>query len=204
MPSRARKSAVALALPQPLGLVEQRAALVARARRAGSRSACRARSSSASRARERPRGRSRPRRGRPGSGARRAAAAGSARAARACRGRARSTSRRAASGTGCVSPSTVASSSASTFAMRSWCSRVRLPRKPSHANRQSSTGAPSSRCAVSSRVSSSYALVDLLDVERLLEAREVEVVLLVEVGDEPVGLVAEGVELARCLGVTGP
>ncbi len=41
------------------------------------------------------------------------------------------------------------------------------------------------------------ALVDLLDVERLLEAGEVEVVLLVDVGDEPVGLVSECVDLAR-------
>ena len=47
------------------------------------------------------------------------------------------------------------------------------------------------------------ALVDLLDVERLLQAREVEVVLLVELGDEAVAAIAERVELAvggRCLG----
>ena len=35
------------------------------------------------------------------------------------------------------------------------------------------------------------ALVDLLHVERVLETGEVEVVLLVDVGDEPVGLVSE-------------
>ena len=40
------------------------------------------------------------------------------------------------------------------------------------------------------------ALVHLLDVERLLQAREVEVVLLVEVADEAVGAIAELIELA--------
>ena len=40
------------------------------------------------------------------------------------------------------------------------------------------------------------ALVDLLDVERVLQAREMEVVLLVDVGDEPVGLVPECIDLA--------
>ncbi len=54
-----------------------------------------------------------------------------------------------------VSPSTVASSSASALASRSWCARVRFPRKPSHANRQSSVGPPFIFCAVSSVVSSS-------------------------------------------------
>ena len=38
-------------------------------------------------------------------------------------------------------------------------------------------------------------LVDLLELERLLVAGEVEVVLLVELGDEAVGVVAERVEL---------
>jgi hypothetical protein len=38
------------------------------------------------------------------------------------------------------------------------------------------------------------ALVDRRQVERLLVARVVEVVLLVELGDEAVGLLAEGVE----------
>jgi hypothetical protein len=40
------------------------------------------------------------------------------------------------------------------------------------------------------------ALVDLLQVEALLEPRVVLVVLLVEVGDEAIGLLAERVELA--------
>src|SRR5262249_41636973 len=47
------------------------------------------------------------------------------------------------------------------------------------------------------------ALVDLLDVERLLEPGEVEVVLLVDVADEVVGLGAEPIEVAagrRCGG----
>ena len=39
-------------------------------------------------------------------------------------------------------------------------------------------------------------LVDLLELEPVLQARVVEVVLLVELGDEAVGLVAVGVELA--------
>ena len=96
-----------------LGLVEEVAAFARRARRAGSRTACRARSSSARRARRPPRGRSGRPRGTPGSGARRGAAA-----------RSRSSrSRRSRSGSfaiatrsiryGIVSPSTVASSSAS-------------------------------------------------------------------------------------------
>jgi hypothetical protein len=44
------------------------------------------------------------------------------------------------------------------------------------------------------------AVIDLLDVERLLQPCEVEVVLLVEVGDEPVATLAERVELAACRG----
>jgi hypothetical protein len=45
------------------------------------------------------------------------------------------------------------------------------------------------------------ALVDRLDVERLLQAGEVEVVLLVELAPELVALVAEGVQLAVRQGV---
>ena len=45
------------------------------------------------------------------------------------------------------------------------------------------------------------ALVELLDVEGVLEPRVVEVVLLVEVGDEPVGAVAEAVDLAARVGL---
>ena len=40
------------------------------------------------------------------------------------------------------------------------------------------------------------ALVDRHEVVGLLEAREVEVGLLVELGDEAVGVLAEGVELS--------
>ena len=39
------------------------------------------------------------------------------------------------------------------------------------------------------------ALVHLLDIECVLQSGEVEVVLLVEVGDEPVAAIAEAVEL---------
>ena len=46
-------------------------------------------------------------------------------------------------------------------------------------------------------------LVDRLELERLLVAGVVEVVLLVELGDEAVGVVAEGVELAACQGLGG-
>ena len=81
--------------------------------------------------------------------------------------------------------------------MRAWCSRVRLPRKPSQAKRHSSTGAPSiALCGLEPR-QLLVALVDLLDVEGVLQAGEVEVVLLVDVGDEPVGPVSECVDLAR-------
>ena len=48
------------------------------------------------------------------------------------------------------------------------------------------------------------ALVDRLDVERLLVAGVVEVVLLVELGDEAVGVVAEGIELAGREGLGRP
>ena len=41
------------------------------------------------------------------------------------------------------------------------------------------------------------AVVDRLQVERVLVAGVVEVVLLVELGDEPVDAVAVGVELVR-------
>ena len=51
-------------------------------------------------------------------------------------------------------------------------------------------------CAVSSCRQVFVALVDLLDVEALLLAGEVEVVLLVEIGDEPVAPLAERVEVA--------
>src|SRR2546429_6646889 len=47
------------------------------------------------------------------------------------------------------------------------------------------------------------ALVDRLELQALLVAREVEVVLLVELGDEAVGLVAEVVELAASRAVHG-
>ena len=47
-------------------------------------------------------------------------------------------------------------------------------------------------------------LVDLLELERLLVAREVEVVLLVELGDEAVGVVAEGVQLTAGGGAQAP
>jgi len=42
------------------------------------------------------------------------------------------------------------------------------------------------------------ALIDLFDVERLLEPREMEVVLLVEVADEAIGLVPKLIEFATC------
>ena len=122
---------------------------------------------------------------------------------RAGRGRPRSTSRPGASGRGSVSPSTVASSSASTLASRAWCSRVRLPRKPSQAKRHSSSAPPSMLLRGLEPRQLLVALVDRLDVERVLEAREVEVVLLVQVGDEPVGLVAECIDLARRRSVDG-
>ena len=48
------------------------------------------------------------------------------------------------------------------------------------------------------------ALVDLLELERLLVPGEVEVVLLVELGDEAVGVVAEGVELTAGRGLRPP
>ena len=47
------------------------------------------------------------------------------------------------------------------------------------------------------------ALVDRLEVERLLVAGVVEIVLLVQFGDEAVGVVAERVQLAACQGLGG-
>ena len=47
------------------------------------------------------------------------------------------------------------------------------------------------------------AVVDRLQVERVLEARVVQVVLLVELGDEPIDAVAVGVELAGGWGRAG-
>ena len=64
-------------------------------------------------------------------------------------------------------------------------------------------GAPSSRCAVSTLLRLLVALVDRLEVERLLVAGVVEIELLVQLGDEAVGVVAEGVELTAGQGLGG-
>ena len=73
---------------------------------------------------------------------------------------------------------------------------MRPPRKPSQAKRQSSVGRALEPLRGVELRQLLVALVDLLELERLLVAGEVEVVLLVELGDEAVGLVAERVELA--------
>ena len=78
-----------------------------------------------------------------------------------------------------------------------------MPRKPSQAKRQSSVGSRGEALGGVEAGELLVPFVDRLDVERLLQAGVVAVVLLVQLSDEAVGVVAQCVELTGGEGVCG-